>query len=89
MTARQLDDDKLHDECGIFGVFDGLDNGMLFSAGGQAFQISYFDDPLTPNVLELAGGNDVSLLVVPEPGSVCLLLGGLGAMALRRRRTRE
>lgn len=70
------------------GFFSGLDNGDTYSfPNGYEVQISYFDDASTPQ-FELAGGNDVSLLVtVPEPGSAALLLGGLGSlMALRRRR---
>jgi autotransporter-associated beta strand protein len=59
-----------------------LDEGELFTvttgAFSQPFQISYLAD----------GGNDVTLLAVPEPGSVTLLLVGATAFArLRRRRS--
>jgi autotransporter-associated beta strand protein len=69
----------------VAGTFNGLANGATFTAGGQLFQISYADDGDTSG-FELTGGNDVSLLAVPEPGSVVLLLGGLAACAMRRRR---
>ena len=70
----------------ITGTFSGLPNGALFTAAGQAFRISYFDDASTPAVFELAGGNDIALLAVPEPGSFALLLGGLAIAATQRRR---
>jgi PEP-CTERM motif len=71
----------------VVGTFAGLPSGALLTVGGQAFQISYADDSNTP-AFELAGGNDVSLLAVPEPGAVVLLLGGLAACSLGRRRER-
>jgi hypothetical protein len=73
----------------VQGYFGGIANGDLIQVGGYEVQISYFDDASTP-AFELSGGNDVSLLVtVPEPGSVMLLLGGLGSMVLGRRRNRR
>lgn len=69
----------------LTGTFSGLANGATFTVGGQQFQISYGDDALTP-AFELTGGNDVSLLAVPEPGSLTLVLGGIALCALGRRR---
>jgi fibronectin-binding autotransporter adhesin len=63
-------------------VYNGnfLDEAEQFAVMTGAFQqnfvISYTSD----------GGNDVTLTVVPEPGSVALLLGGLGLLAGYRRR---
>ncbi len=73
------------------GVFAGIANGATLNlAGGVQLQISYFDDASTAG-LELAGGNDVSVLVsVPEPASAMVLLAGLGVLAgLGRVRRRE
>jgi hypothetical protein len=72
-----------------FGMFSGLPSGSNINlGGGMSAQISYYDNPLTPQ-FEIAGANqtNVSLLVVPEPASAALLLGGLASMlGLRRRR---
>ena len=60
---------------------NSLDEGEVFSVTTgpftQEFQISYSAD----------GGNDVTLLAVPEPGSAVLLLLGLSVFAARRRRS--
>lgn len=73
----------------VTGEFQGLANGAIFVQGGQIWQISYFDDASTPG-FELAGGNDVTLLAIPEPGAIASLIGGLGALLgmqrFRRRR---
>ena len=59
---------------------------MIALPNGYEVQLSYFDDASTAG-FELAGGNDVSLLVtVPEPGSALLLLTGLGSLIATRRR---
>ena len=73
----------------VVGEFAGMPNGTTVNLGGQSFQISYFDNALTPG-FEISGlGNDVSLLAIPEPGSAALLLGGLGSLiGFRRRRGR-
>jgi len=67
------------------GSFAGLAEGTLFEAlSGTRFTIYYGANFATG---QLAGGNDVLLLsAVPEPGSVVLLLVGLGVLAWWRRR---
>jgi len=62
----------------ITGTFLGLPEGQDFtSAGGNIFDISYVG----------GDGNDVRLLVVvPEPTTPLVLLGGSGALVLLRRR---
>ena len=72
----------------ITGTFFEMASGSFFQTQGQSFQISYFDDASTPGVFELAGGNDVSLLAVPEPASCALLLGGLALLSASRHRRR-
>jgi hypothetical protein len=69
----------------VSGTFANLPNGATFLAGTQEFQISYADDATTP-AFELSGGNDVSLLAVPEPSIALLLFAGLSATLARRRR---
>ena len=56
--------------------------GTPFTVNGVEFSISYDADSTTKS---LHGGNDIAL-VVPEPGSAVLLLGGLAMLAGRRRR---
>lgn len=65
----------------VTGTFSGLADGSTFTLGGSEFKISYFADS-TGN--SFTGGNDVALMVVPEPGAA--LLGSLGVLALLRRR---
>jgi fibronectin-binding autotransporter adhesin len=69
----------------ISGTFAALPNGSTFAAGTQQFQVSYFDNAATP-VFELAGGNDVSLIAIPEPAAAFSLFASLGALAGFRRR---
>jgi hypothetical protein len=69
----------------VSGTFEGLAHGATFESGGMFFQISYGDNSTTPG-FELTGGNDISLVAVPEPLSGLLLLGGLATCAMRRSR---
>ncbi len=69
----------------VSGLFAGLPNEALFTMGGQVFQISYFDDASTPDIFETEGGNDISLLAVPEPTSTGALIAGLGMLLGGRR----
>ena len=65
----------------VSGTFTGLADNSVFSQGGSSFQISYQADSSTNS---LSGGNDVAIVVIPEPSSV--LLAALGVVALLRRR---
>jgi autotransporter-associated beta strand protein len=71
--------DAVNTGSGLFTFFGSpLAEGAQFTAGSQLFQISYAG----------GDGNDVvvSAIAIPEPGTVVALLGGLGALASRRRR---
>ena len=59
----------------------GLADNAWFMAGSQWFKIGYSGDTGSNS---FTGGNDVVLMAVPEPGAA--LLGGLGMLALLRRR---
>jgi fibronectin-binding autotransporter adhesin len=66
------------------GTFNGLPQDATIAAGGHTFRISYRANSVTG--LD-TGGNDVALIVVPEPGSALLaLFGACGLFAGRRRR---
>ncbi|MFD0893361.1 autotransporter-associated beta strand repeat-containing protein [Luteolibacter ambystomatis] len=65
----------------VTGTFSGLANNAIFNVGGQDFRISYFADSVGQT---MTGGNDVALQAVPEPAAA--VLGGLGLLALLRRR---
>ena len=66
----------------ISGTFSGLaQDAIATNYGGFDWKISYTADS-TGNTF--TGGNDDALMAVPEPGAA--LLGGLGMLALLRRR---
>ncbi|TAE93305.1 MAG: hypothetical protein EAZ81_00405, partial [Verrucomicrobia bacterium] len=66
----------------VTGTFNGLaQNGFVTSYGGWDWVISYNADSTTSS---FTGGNDVALRAIPETSTT--LLGGLGALALLRRR---
>jgi autotransporter-associated beta strand protein len=66
----------------IAGAFSNAPiDGGSYHFGGQEFQISYFGDSVGKT---FSGGNDVVLMVIPEPAAA--LLGSLGLLGLLRRR---
>lgn len=71
----------------VAGIFAGLPEGALISAGPNLFQLTYlFNDPSGDGQ-----GNDIAITAVPEPASIALMLGGaLGAGGFwwRRRQKR-
>ncbi|MCX8496762.1 MAG: autotransporter-associated beta strand repeat-containing protein, partial [Akkermansiaceae bacterium] len=67
----------------ITGTFSGYAQGDIISNyGGIDWKISYTADS-TSNTF--TGGNDIAIMAVPEP-NIAVLLGGLGAFLLCRRR---
>ncbi len=74
------------------GVATDLSEGATlstFALGSQAYQITYLANYATNS---FTGGHDIALLaVVPEPGTLVSLFGGLGCLlgAQRFRRTRR
>lgn len=69
---------------GISGTFNGLaEGGHVLSTSGQDFVITY---QANGEGASFTGGNDIALMAVPEPAAGLALLGGLGALLMRRRR---
>jgi len=67
----------------ITGTYAGLPQDTIFSSGGLDWQISYVAN--SEGGTSFSGGNDIAVMVVPEPQAAllaCLSLLGL----LRRRR---
>ena len=70
----------------INGTFSGLaQNAFVINYGGFDWKISYTANGDSLGSPSFTGGNDVALMAVPEP-NVAVLLGGLGTLALMRRR---
>lgn len=70
----------------IGGTFLDLSQGEEFTVNGQGWRISYAANSVDGISGTFTGGNDIALMAVPEPGSVALILGGLGLVAANRRR---
>jgi fibronectin-binding autotransporter adhesin len=71
------------------GTITDLSQDAFFTSGGQTFQISYTAD--TGTSAFSGAGNDLALLVVPEPQTWAMLLGGFGMLLgfQRARRARR
>lgn len=73
----------------ITGIYTGFSQGdVVANYGGFDWIISYHADSTTNTFSGAPNGNDIALMAVPEPG-VAALLGGLGLLALGRRRRCE
>lgn len=72
----------------ITGLYNGVIQGGTINVAGQDWQISYnanyTGDFGTSTFSSPGTGNDVALMAIPEPSAA--LLGGLGLLALLRRR---
>lgn len=66
----------------VTGTFTGLAENSVFSQGGSSFRITYGADSDSNS---FTGGNDVALIVVPEPSAALLALLGLSGLLRRRR----
>jgi autotransporter-associated beta strand protein len=70
----------------ITGTYTGFAQGATVATyGGLAWTISYNANGNNGGSPSFTGGNDIALMAIPEP-NVPALLGGLGALALLRRR---
>ena len=69
----------------INGTFSNYAEGASFTLGSQAWKLTYLANNTGLNAGSFIGGNDVALMAVPEPDAA-LLFGGLGMLALLRRR---
>lgn len=67
----------------INGTLFNLAQGGTFTASGYTWKVSYVGDSTNGTFL---GGNDLALQMIPEPGTAALLVGGMGMLALSRRR---
>ncbi|HZJ17008.1 MAG TPA: autotransporter-associated beta strand repeat-containing protein, partial [Chthoniobacteraceae bacterium] len=67
----------------VTGTFNGLAQGGMLDFGGRTFQVSYAGDVATQS---FTGGNDVALIVVPEPSAWTMLFGGFGLLLTLQRR---
>lgn len=65
----------------ITGTFSGYADGSTFLLGSQSFMLTYQGDSGSNS---FSGGNDLAVMVIPEPASA--LLGSLGLLVLLRRR---
>ena len=67
----------------VTGTFNNLAQGAPISVSGHDFRISYTADSVAGTELN---GNDVALVVIPEPGVALLALCGAGGLLFGRRR---
>ncbi|HEV7948746.1 MAG TPA: hypothetical protein VGP24_03160, partial [Glaciihabitans sp.] len=71
----------------VVGTFAGAPDGSTMTFGARQFQVSY--DAIFNGSFD-SGGNDVALRLIPEPGALSSLLGGVGMLCglqrFRRRR---
>lgn len=66
----------------ISGTFSGMADMSTVTFSGFDWQITYFANSTSNS---FTGGNDIALMAIPEPNAA-LLVGGLGILALLRRR---
>ena len=64
------------------GSATNLGEGQVFALGSQLFEITYHGSYSSNS---FTGGQDISLMMVPEPSTWTLLTGGLGLLMLARR----
>ncbi len=71
----------------ITGTWSGLPEGSTIAAGPDFWVLSYADDITTnPTGLSTMAGNDISIVLVPEPSTSAVTLLGAAALLGRRRR---
>ena len=85
-----IDNDNTDAIQGVFtslnGVNTTLGEGSKFTWNSQSWEITYKADSATSS---FSGGNDVALMVVPEPSTWVMLLGGIGMLAFGQRLRRR
>ncbi|MEY3895003.1 MAG: hypothetical protein RLZZ214_522 [Verrucomicrobiota bacterium] len=69
----------------ITGAFSNYAEGANFTLGSQAWKLTYLANNTGLNAGTFTSGNDVALMAIPEPNAA-MLVGGLGMLALLRRR---